>query len=64
MWRTMPFKLVLTDVQFLLTEGDMGQDPGDEVFAAEGVFHFEQVAPGLSHSLHRCTVPSILFGSS
>jgi hypothetical protein len=57
----MPFKLVLTNVQFLLTEGDMGQDPGNEVLAAEGIFHFEQVAPGLTPFV---AVPSILFGFS
>jgi hypothetical protein len=33
----------------------------NEVLAAEGIFHFEQVAPGLTPFI---AVPSILFGSS
>ena len=32
----------------VLPQGDMGQDPGNEILAAEGIFYFQQVAPGCS----------------
>lgn len=53
------FKLLII-VPFLFTEGNMGQDPGNEVPAAEDVFHFEQVAPGLT-PLNLCTWHFIWF---
>jgi len=32
----------------MFPQGDMGQDPGNEILAAEVIFHFQQVAPGCS----------------
>jgi len=35
----------------MLSQGDMAQDPGNEILAAECIFHFQQITPGCSNHL-------------